>query len=607
MSELSDFHLLRPLWLFALVPLVVIVWRALSARGDYGVWRRVCDTHLLSHVLTQDKPRRRVPILLLALGWSAAALALSGPSWSLQPQPVYQAQQTRVLVLDLSLSMDSNDLLPSRLARARFKTLDMLRRSNEGFTALAVYAEHAYVISPLTDDANTIAEMVPVLSTSLMPSQGSRLAPALLEAERLLNGVRATRGQILVITDGVRDREESLAAARLLRQQGHRISVLGVGTSEGAPVPLVGGGFLTDADGAIVVPQLQDRPLRGLAQAGGGVYVALAGDDSDLEALLGGQHAQPSLSAGESERSTESWLDQGPWIAACLLPLAAFAFRRGWLFVCLILPLAAPRPSLALGWADLWLRSDQQGHQAFTQGDAERAAKLFSDPAWKGSAYYRAGDLETAATHFSKGKSPDDHYNLGNSLALSGNLQDALSAYDNALAIAPEHEDALHNRELVQKLLQQMQNQRQPERGRGSPEQGERQDSNSQQAPAEGEPQSGSEQHGADQATEQPGTAQDSESIAEQTDDENSEDTGEQRSDNRDGAKRNDEKNGDGEPEDTGSIPDKTVAIGTEEAHQALQQWLRQIPDDPGGLLRRKILLEHRRRHAQTQHAEKPW
>lgn len=607
MSELAEFHFLRPLWLLALLPLLGVVWQARRRRGDYGAWRRVCDEHLLSHVLTQDTPRRRVPMVLLFAGWLLAVLALSGPSWSRQPQPVYETLQARVLVLDLSLSMDSNDLRPSRLARARFKTLDILRGAKEGSTALLVYAAHPYVVSPLTNDANTIAEMVPVLTTSLMPSQGSRLEPALLEAERLLDGVGAKRGSILVITDGLRDKAPALNTARRLRAQGHRISVLGVGTADGAPIPLATGGFLTDADGAIVIPQLADAPLRELAQAGGGAYAGLAGDDADLDVLLDTTDPARSLDTEQSERSNESWLDQGPWLVAGLLPLAAFGFRRGWLLMLVALPLAAPRPSLAVEWSDLWLRVDQQGRQAFAQGDPSRAAELFEDPAWKGSAYYRAGDLETAAKYFSEGATPDDHYNLGNARALAGDLKGALDAYDSALATAPGHDDALFNRELVAKLLEQSQGQRQPERGGGTPNPDDQQGDQPQQATDEGEHDSDGSTQDEGSAAAAPGTERDDTPRSEQATGDGTDEGGEQSSPERDGSNTDDAREGGNKTQRADSGPEDAPPLGSKEAHQALQQWLRKIPDDPGGLLRRKIYLEHRRLHADTGHSEQPW
>ena len=131
--DLSEFHFLRPQWLWALLPLALLLWRLARSGGSAGAWRGIVDPHLLPHLLVRGAgsgPRRL--LILLGLGWLLLVLALAGPSWSRLPQPVYQAQQYRVLVLDISASMNTTDVPPSRLAHARFEVLDLLQRSAEG-------------------------------------------------------------------------------------------------------------------------------------------------------------------------------------------------------------------------------------------------------------------------------------------------------------------------------------------------------------------------------------------------------------------------------------------------------------------------------------------
>ena len=175
-----------------------------------------------------------------------------------------------MLVLDLSASMNAQDVLPSRLARARFKVLDILGRRRDGQTGLVVFAHDAFALSPLTNDANTLAALVPVLNTNLMPGQGSQLAKGLRLADELLFRAKATGGEIIVVGDGVANLDAATDAARTLRRRGRTISVIGIGTLSGAPVPLPHGGFLKDADGTIVVPKLEVENLTALASAGGG-------------------------------------------------------------------------------------------------------------------------------------------------------------------------------------------------------------------------------------------------------------------------------------------------------------------------------------------------
>ncbi len=238
MISLADFHFLRPWWFLALLPaltLLIILWRR---RSEGGSWREVCDSELLPHLLLEAGGRpRRLPLLLLAIGWLLAVMALSGPVWERQSQPLFQVALSRVVLLDLSPSMNAQDLKPSRLERARFKLQDILEKSREGRTALVVFAGEPHLVTPLTDDTETIAAMVPVLSVDIVPAEGDNLLPALMLAEELLSRGGSGSGEILLISDGISDLAGSLPLVARLRDRGVRLSVLGVGTAEGAPVP----------------------------------------------------------------------------------------------------------------------------------------------------------------------------------------------------------------------------------------------------------------------------------------------------------------------------------------------------------------------------------
>ena len=113
------------------------------------------------------------PEWLLAFGGIVAAVALAGPAWQRIEQPVFRADQALVIALDLSRSMDAEDIQPSRLARAKLKILGILDRREGGQTALLVYTANAYTVTPLTNDTDTVAALVNSLSTDIMPSRGS--------------------------------------------------------------------------------------------------------------------------------------------------------------------------------------------------------------------------------------------------------------------------------------------------------------------------------------------------------------------------------------------------------------------------------------------------
>ena len=119
---MDSFHFLRPEWLWGFLPLVGLLVFLATHRATAQLWESVCDAHLLPHVLVgATGVKSRSPIIFVGLGWTLALLALAGPVWSQLPQPVFRAESALVIVLDVSRSMDAQDVAPSRLTRAKHK------------------------------------------------------------------------------------------------------------------------------------------------------------------------------------------------------------------------------------------------------------------------------------------------------------------------------------------------------------------------------------------------------------------------------------------------------------------------------------------------------
>ena len=174
---MTDIHFMRPEWLWALIPAAILLALLWGMRGRSGSWQSVIDPELLRHLAGDAaiaNPRNLLPLLFL--GWIIAAVAASGPSWQKLPQPIHQKQDGLVVLLDLSYSMKSADLPPSRLDRARQKIIDLLGSREEGQTGLVAYAGDAHIVTPLTDDTSTIANLIPALNPEMMPVPGSNPA-----------------------------------------------------------------------------------------------------------------------------------------------------------------------------------------------------------------------------------------------------------------------------------------------------------------------------------------------------------------------------------------------------------------------------------------------
>ena len=619
---MGDFHLLRPFWLLALVPLGLLLWRVSRGDSSSDIWREICDPRLLPYLLVGSTLRKRWWLRIVGLAWLLCVIALAGPTWTKLEQPIFKGKTARVVVLDLSLSMDADDLKPSRLTRARFKVLDILQDSREGQVALIVYAHDAFVVAPLTDDAQTVTALVPVLSTQIMPGQGSRLVQALHKADELLEQAGVSSGEVVVVTDGVSEFEQTLEAVREARSHGRRISFLGVGTPQGAPIPLARGGLLKDADGAIVIPKLDSSALNVLAQAGGGRYSRITVDGSDLATILTPVSSAWFAAADATQLTADQWREEGIWLVLLLLPLACLAFRRGWVLLVVLSVGFSPTPVEAFEWKDLWFRSDQRGAEAMRSGDPLKAAALFEDSQWRATAHYRAGNFNLALEGFAVSPSADAQYNRGNTLVRLGDLRNAVTAYDLALEQEPEHADALHNKGLLEEFLRQMQEASagtDPRRraqgessGRGGlgPEgQGEGGDPNDEIARREEETEKFDERSKTGMDDYQPDLdEQFSLSELQGGSRYTPSRSGQQGVDDPSLQGLDDPSEGGVSRDSAGMSDDRPTALTTEEL-QALEQWLRRIPDDPGGLLRRKLLLEHRRRQlaGNYDYSATPW
>jgi len=327
-SELS-FSLVRPWWLLGFIPWLLAVFFFVRHRSSQSAWEKIVDPALHAYVIEPEQGSKSGLHWLLMMGWALCLIVLCGPVWTKQDMPVFQGQQAQVVLFDLSRSMYSDDLKPTRVARARFKLIDLLNSARGLQIALIAFAERPYVVSPLSDDANTIAAFVESLDPSIMPAQGSRLDLAIEQGLDLLSQASVAQGHLVAITDSDVN-ARTLAAASLARQSGHRVSVIGVGTEQGAPLRAENGRFLQDASGAIVVPQLKPDGLAELASTGGGVFALLASGSDDIKRIAAVQDQVAIIGdTDEKQQTNEYWVEYAPYAILLLLIMSLLFFRRG--------------------------------------------------------------------------------------------------------------------------------------------------------------------------------------------------------------------------------------------------------------------------------------
>jgi Ca-activated chloride channel homolog len=591
----TGLHLLRPQWLWALLAIPLLGWWWRQRIGRQSAWRAAVDPHLLPHLLESGGGRRsHVALALGLIAYALAVLALSGPSWRQVEQPAWQTRAPLVVALDLSTAITATDLPPSRLLQARAKLATLLRERSGGQVALVAYAGDAFTVAPLTDDAANVALFLDALEPSVMPVDGQRGDRAIAWSVRLLRQAGFDQGEILLMTDQADPRAR--AAAAEARRQGYRVSALGLGTAAGSA-------YRTGM-GAIAHARLDAGSLQALAAEGGGAYAALAPGSDDLAALgaLDPPHTDGSVAGGSAGRQ---WQDQGYWLLLPLLLLGLLAFRRGAaiaaVLLCLWLPLVpaqaaatttapATAPASAPLWGSLWQRPDQQAHARMRRGIEA----------------YRRGDFDAAGQAFAAVDSADGHYNRGNALAKAGKYREAIAAYDRALAAQPGMPDALANKAAVEAFLQRQPppGPRQQQRGRDqdgdggeqgdSQGQGERTPGQGDEAPQKPPPEGTStppepdpaDPDGEDDAERQ---QQADAAMREALEREREQAARQAAQEAADKARQ--------QAAAAATDPDETPE--QRERRLANQAWLQRVPDDPGGLLRRKFALEYARRQRQ--------
>jgi Ca-activated chloride channel family protein len=568
----EQFQFLRPIWLLALIPALICFLAMWRINSVVTAWDKAIDKSLLPYLLDRSKnAAQRTPLFILLGAWTLAVVSMAGPVWEKLPQPVQKREDALVIVLDLSLSMFAPDHEPSRLDLAKRKLRDILSLREEGQTALVVYAGDAHTVTPLTDDVVTIAALVPSLSPNIMPLFGSNPMLAIDAAIKLLDDVEANRGKILLMTDGISGFDQEALITAQIQETDYELLVMGIGTEEGAPIRTNDGNLLTDEAGTIIIPKLNKNVLQSLANRVNGRYHDIQLADSDLAYLLIDLNPLDDNQLSDVEEEFDVWYETGPWLLLLVLPLAAMSFRRGWLFSLSLIVggglLLPPQQAQAFEWRDLWQTKDQQAAKAYAFDEHSVAASLFQSLGWQGAANYKSENYEAAVAAFSADATADGNYNRGNALALTGNYEESIAAFDAAIALEPNHTDAIANKEIIEQLLEQQES-----------EEGENQEGDSQENQSEQNSESESQEQ-------EENSEQQDQQSQEGNEDQQEQEQQNQPPEEQESSESNSEQN---TPSDTSNEEF--------EEQQALEQWLRRIEDDPGELLRRKFRYQYRQR-----------
>lgn len=485
----------EPAWWWALLALPVFVALYLRARQlSAAAISRVLAPRLRT-ALAQSIPglRRNVRFGLFVLAFACFALALARPQYGFDSRDIRRKGLDVIIAVDTSKSMLATDIEPNRLTRAKLAALDLLALCKGDRLGVIAFAGRAFLMAPLTIDYGAVVNSIRELDTEVIPRGGTNLAEALQLAGEAFGKGEGADKVLVFLTDGEDIEGDALEQSKKAADAGVKIYCVGIGSTEGALLPLPGGQFIRDRSGQLVRSRLDEGKLREVAQAGGGQYVRLDGGPAVMETMY--RDSISKLRAGETDsKTTQRPVQRFMWpLVVGVLALLGGLFvperrrngrvapapRRTAVAAALLLafvPMAGAATAPASG---------REAMKQYAQGKYEDADNSFSDLVREhpnsprlqfnlGTSSYQRKEYRRAAEAFGRALAgaPDSrmrasaHYNLGNTLFRQGETQkenkprlrdwqDALKHYEASLEVDPNNPDARANRDLVRRLLQE--------------------------------------------------------------------------------------------------------------------------------------------------------
>ncbi|MGD9638409.1 MAG: VWA domain-containing protein [Alphaproteobacteria bacterium] len=430
--NITEISFIRPYWLLGLGLIFFIPKLIKNASKQHNNWLKVCQKHLLNHQIAKRTKENIKINFFLITAWILLILALAGFSYQKTGEQFLGSEPPTVIALDMSSSMNTTDENPSRLIKAWFKLNDILEKLNNQEKSLVIFTDEPYAITPLTDDNEIIKNFLPLLHSSIMPSQGKKIDRAIDFSCQLIKQSYASSGNIILLTDNPSDADDDmLDTAQDSYRKGCITSVLALGKED-------------------------HSLLQKLAMLGGGVFIE-AEDNIDIEQLLSPKKTllffkgvKDAITTKETKSKDNGYI-LIPVILLALLPL----FRKDFLGVVVFIAfLGLNKSANAFDYRTLLLSKEQLGIKLIDEGKASISLDYLKNPLLRGKAFYRLQDYNNAILEYSKNHDETYLYNLGNALAWSQKFEEAIAAYDEVISLNPNHSNAIFNRDIIKKLLE---------------------------------------------------------------------------------------------------------------------------------------------------------
>lgn len=471
------------LWLILLVPALAILF-AWSQRRSRALIEKIVAPRLrlqLAGSVSHYRRNLRAGLLLASLVLAIVALAM--PRLGFIERETKQKGRDVIVAIDTSRSMLATDVAPDRLKRAKLFTQDLVRLLQGDRVGLVAFAGSAFLQAPLTLDYSAVTNSLEELDTNIIPKGGTNLAAAIATAREAFGKAEGQTRALVILTDGEELDADGIAAAKQAAQEGIRIFTVGIGSPEGSLISIrTEDGrqdFVRDSSGKPVNSKLDAPRLMEIASATGGFYVPI-GPEAAREIFQKG--IEPMELTENGVFTARQPLERFQWplaLAVAFLMLSSLPGDRRKR-----LPKAAAMVA-ALFLATHAAHADSPGVVDYNNGQFEKAEQIFektlkAQPDSRelefnaGAAAYKLGKFEPAIAHFSEALLSENKkmrenasYNLANALVRKGEAAKENDAKKSAWTSAIEHYDetlklnsannlAKENRDLVKKMLEDL-------------------------------------------------------------------------------------------------------------------------------------------------------
>lgn len=362
----DQFHLLRPEWLWAFVPMTVVAFIIIFTAREDKKWKKVIAPALQPFMFTKEKHSSLTyPLLAFVVIMSIGVIALSGPTWSKNEVPGAKSEAVLLVAVDCSLSMMAEDIQPNRLERAKFKIRDLLDANPGSRVGLYAYSGSAHIVVPMCNDYRLITHHLESLAPGIMPVQGTNLKLVLEMADSTLAGIEAP-STLLLVTDVISENQLKMLED-FVAQTKHRIEILAMATQQGAPIPKNKQKQpVTDRNGNSVLSKLDPGVLFKLQQNKNINVNTLTLDNSDMELIASNIRKNLQFQADDTA-SEEQWKDMGFVLVILLVLLVPFWFRKGWMIQYSWIPLVFLLSSCSgeFSWENMWYSKDYQAQKLY--------------------------------------------------------------------------------------------------------------------------------------------------------------------------------------------------------------------------------------------------